>query len=154
MPMDKTRYPKEWREISLRIRERDGWRCKGCGLPNGATILRSTENPARWMLYDQEADRHYDMEGRPVRLSEWEDEFADSEYTKVVLTVHHIGVTKPDGSPGDPHDKMDCRDENLVSLCQRCHFIADLPSHIEHARHSRNRKKAERAKAAGQLDLL
>jgi len=35
MPMDKTRYPTNWREISLRIRERDGWRCKWCNAENG-----------------------------------------------------------------------------------------------------------------------
>ena len=28
MPMDYTRYPDNWPEISLRIRRRDGWQCK------------------------------------------------------------------------------------------------------------------------------
>ncbi len=40
MPMDRTRYPLDWKQISLRIRERDGWQCKWCGVKNGATGAR------------------------------------------------------------------------------------------------------------------
>lgn len=43
----------------------------------------------------------------------------------VVLTIHHMGTDKPDGTKGDHTDKMDCRDENLIALCQRCHLAAD-----------------------------
>jgi hypothetical protein len=35
MPFQKHRYPPDWREISLRIREREGWKCKFCGAENG-----------------------------------------------------------------------------------------------------------------------
>lgn len=35
MPMDLRNYPPDWRKISLRIREREGWRCKWCGAENG-----------------------------------------------------------------------------------------------------------------------
>lgn len=35
MPVDMKRYPANWKEISLHIRERDGWRCKFCGAENG-----------------------------------------------------------------------------------------------------------------------
>ena len=31
MPVDMKRYPPNWKEISLRVKERDGWRCKFCG---------------------------------------------------------------------------------------------------------------------------
>jgi hypothetical protein len=74
--------------------------------------------------------------------------------SKVVLSVHHIGVDKPDGTPGDPHDKMDCREENLAALCQRCHFKADLELHIVSARISRNRNKHRRIIEAGQQPLF
>lgn len=74
--------------------------------------------------------------------------------SKVILTVHHMGVPKPDGTPGDPHDKMDCREENLVALCQGCHLRADLPIHMVHARATRIRRRLERAIAAGQLVLF
>lgn len=35
MPIDYSRYPANWKEISLRIREREGWCCKWCGAANG-----------------------------------------------------------------------------------------------------------------------
>ncbi len=34
MPFDKSRYPANWSEISRRIRERDGNKCKWCGAEN------------------------------------------------------------------------------------------------------------------------
>lgn len=35
MPFIRSRYPDNWKEISLRIRQRDGWRCKFCQAENG-----------------------------------------------------------------------------------------------------------------------
>lgn len=31
MPMDKARYPANWREIARQVKEAAGWRCQGCG---------------------------------------------------------------------------------------------------------------------------
>lgn len=31
MPMDKKRYPKNWREIALGVKEAAGWKCEKCG---------------------------------------------------------------------------------------------------------------------------
>ena len=47
--------------------------------------------------------------------------------SKVVLTVHHI-----DG------DKMNNSEQNLISLCQRCHLRLDL------GRHMKNRQKRQK----------
>lgn len=66
---------------------------------------------------------------------------------KVVLTVHHVGVDKPDGTPGNRHDKMDVRPENLAALCQRCHWIADLDIHISKAQRARIERKYKVAEA-------
>ena len=112
MPFRRERYPADWPAISLRIRERDGWRCKWCAAENGKP--------------------------HPVTGS------------KVVLTTAHLGVARPDGSPGDKHDKMDCRPENLASLCQRCHLKFDRDEHMVNAAATRRRKREE----AGQLVLL
>ena len=111
MPFQKDRYPDNWKEISLRIRERDGWRCKLCGAENGKPNPRTG--------------------------------------SRVVLTVMHLGVPYPDGRPGDPHDKMDVRDENLISGCQACHLLYDLPEHMKNAARTRRRKRIE----AGQMVL-
>jgi 5-methylcytosine-specific restriction endonuclease McrA len=35
MPMQRSRYPKDWESISLSIRERDAWRCVFCGAQQG-----------------------------------------------------------------------------------------------------------------------
>ena len=34
-PENRTRYPKDWKAISLSIRERAGWRCEWCSAENG-----------------------------------------------------------------------------------------------------------------------
>ncbi len=113
MPMDYSRYPRTWRQISLFIRSyRAGWRCEWCGAEQG---------------------QRHPVTGR-----------------RVVLTVHHKGIDLPDGSPGDRHDKLDCRLANLVALCQRCHWIADLDIHMAKARDARRQRLLD----AGQMELF
>ena len=36
MPFDRKRYPSDWEAIRARILERDGHKCKFCGVPNHA----------------------------------------------------------------------------------------------------------------------
>jgi hypothetical protein len=71
----------------------------------------------------------------------------------VILTIAHLGTPHPDGRPGDKHDKLDCRPENLAALCAPCHLLYDLPDHVEHARETRKRKRQEAIKASGQTSL-
>ena len=53
-PSEKARYPKNWKAISLEIRERAGWRCEcmgECGLHRSKGPLRCRElhgKKARW----------------------------------------------------------------------------------------------------------
>lgn len=61
-------------------------------------------------------------------------------FSWVVLTVAHLGIPKPDGSPGSKEDRMDCREENLAALCQRCHLNFDRPDNLRSARRKRQRK--------------
>lgn len=65
------------------------------------------------------------------------------------MSVHHVGATKDDGSPGDPHDKQDVRPVNLLALCSRCHLRRDLPIHITNAARTRRLKRI----AAGQQEF-
>jgi len=126
-------YPDDWEAISLRIRERAGWRCEWCGLENGATGYR-----------DDTGTFHH----VPI---EWADayELDGIHLFKIMLTVAHLGAPKPDGSPGDKRDKQDCRDENLAALCQCCHLNYDRDEHIFNAALTRRRKRIE----AGQMEL-
>lgn len=68
----------------------------------------------------------------------------------VVLTTAHIGAPLPDGMPGNAHNKMDVRPENLRAWCQRCHLTYDLPDHIA----NRKRNRLLKLEQAGQLALL
>lgn len=114
MPFDRKKYPREWPEISRRIRERSGGRCECdglCGLHRGRRCVERNGEKAKWAK------------------------------GKVVLTVAHLGIAKEDGLPGDPNDKMDVRDENLRAMCQRCHCRLDIPEHVANAKKTREKKK-------------
>ena len=50
---------------------------------------------------------------------------------RIVLTVAHRN-----------HDPQDCREDNLMALCQRCHLRYDQPLHLAHSRRTRKAKKA------------
>lgn len=62
----------------------------------------------------------------------------------VVLSTAHLGVPKPDGTRGDKHDTLDVRDENLASLCQRCHLNYDRQDHLATQRANRVRRYEQR----------
>lgn len=75
----------------------------------------------------------------PRRCIERDGEQAVWAKGRVVLTVAHLN-----------HDPMDCRDENLKAMCQRCHLRYDAPLHRRHAALTRRRHKIE----SGQRELL
>lgn len=50
-PENKDRYPKDWKQISLRIRKRAGNKCEDCGVPNGKWIIR--RDNYQWEITDQ-----------------------------------------------------------------------------------------------------
>lgn len=92
MPMNRKLYPKNWREISSFIRfERAKGKCEECGAPHNGL---------------RDGAQYFD------------ESFAESfphlaeEMTRIVLTTAHLGIDKPDGTPGDRSDTMDCRPEN------------------------------------------
>jgi hypothetical protein len=72
----------------------------------------------------------------------------------VVLTVAHLGIDRPDGTPGNKYDTMDCRHENLMAMCQRCHLEYDRDDHIRSAARTRFRNRNKRREEAGQLTLF
>jgi len=104
--------------------------------------VRDPREPAQWRY----------VSGFPDVAQQPGDE--DAKITFIFLTVHHIGVEQPDGSPGDMHDKMDCRPENLIALCQRCHLLADLSDHVEKAKRTRINKNVKRQREAGQQEMF
>lgn len=142
MPMNKNLYPKNWtKEITPVVRATYSNRCAWCGKPNGARVKRA----AGGIWYDEEADfwrkpaQVKVIDGvltvlAPQTTVEAPIKSKQSWLDKVVLTVAHLGVKKPDGSPGNKREKMDCRPENLLPLCQYCHILFDADEHLDSSR--------------------
>lgn len=134
--MDRSRYPADWEATSQRIRVRADNRCEWCGVSNRVWGYRDTKGKFHPVASSKE---------EAEEIAPW-----GCKVFRIMLTVAHLGVTHPDGRPGDVHDKMDCRDENLAALCQRCHLRHDVDEHKFNAAWTRRRKRIE----AGQLELL
>jgi hypothetical protein len=106
-PENKARYPKDWRSIVGRVRERSGDRCEGspahpdCRRPNG------------WLLNKCTGELTDDGEIAEA----WE--FADGDkVVKIVLTTAHLD-----------HVPENCDLSNLRHWCQRCHLLYDAKHH-------------------------
>lgn len=142
MPVDWSRYPQTWSAIRRRILARatppgsNVALCEWCGAPNGAVVDRHPDG--RWILSDELEGMNSD-----VALAGGWDDSKVRPFTRIVLTVAHLGVEREDGSPGDKHDKLDCRDENLAALCQRCHLQYDADEHVANAHLTRRVKRVD-----------
>jgi 5-methylcytosine-specific restriction endonuclease McrA len=106
VPIDYSRYPTDWPEIRRRILERAGHKCEWCGVANHAVGARDKHD--RWHDDDDIHSLNSD-----VGYSLFNGEFP--EIIRIVLTIAHI----------ENPDPMDCREENLKALCQRCHLRHD-----------------------------
>lgn len=114
MPFHPERYPTDWKTISLRIRAREGNRCKWCGAPNGEQVYRNKIHSEIWIT-------KLDWKHKPP--------FLKGQYKKpvrIVLTVAHLD-----------HDTTNNTDDNLAALCQRCHLKHDGAIHAKHAAETR-----------------
>lgn len=157
MTFDPAKYPSDWKAISHRIRfVRAGGRCEQCGVKHNAFIIREPDTANYW--YDPDElfgmGLFLDSKFQPVNYEDMPDGFDDWKRTRVILTVHHIGVDKEDGTPGSTHDKMDCRDKNLIALCQRCHLAADRPDNVQAAKVTKLKNKHAAKRAVGQMTLF
>lgn len=103
MPIDLSKYPKDWKVIAKRIKDKALWRCQQCGKP--CRIPGET-----W-------------EGFRVRLAlvgneKWLKEF-DEKHGRFTLTTAHLN-----------HNPQDCRDSNLRAMCSVCHLRYDKEIHV------------------------
>lgn len=134
MPIkDKSRYPADWKAISLRIRKRDGWTCKQCGVAHKARGAR-----------DRYGEWHEENAIHAMNSTDGYLLFGDfPDMITIVLTVAHY----PDPDP------MNCVDDNLLSLCQLCHNRLDAPMRQQHAKATRQAKHHAVVLATGQGEL-
>lgn len=121
---ERHRYPKDWKAISRRIREREGQRCAWCKAPNGVAILRHRAF-SMWAIPDEAVspdDLTWFHGDGPIQYHD-RARVTPRDLrgpVKVVLTVAHLD-----------HTPENCADDNLVALCQRCHNRYDGPMRRE-----------------------
>lgn len=143
MPMQRDRYPENWDAISMRIRERAGWKCEECGVENGADILRSTVDGSRYIVLDEQTRFYRWPDGTLIKPEDVPGEYPTwRKHTRIVLTTAHLD-----------HDTTNNVDSNLRSMCQRCHNRYDMPMRQLHAAKTRRIKKQKAVQALGQLDF-
>lgn len=156
MTFDKSRYPLEWKSISLARREKAGWRCEWCKAPHGESVVRVPGGFYAVVEIDEvECEQEVIWrDNRGQRLDVWDvatklgvplDHCWGPDcvtmpdcrvwQSKVVLTCAHTDL---DG--GDKHDKHNIK--GLRALCNSCHLSYDLEDHIRHAKETRLKRKA------------
>lgn len=116
-PENKERYPKNWPEISRRIRDAAGNKCEWCGVPNGEMGGRTAQGA--WLKARPLGDNGLRLEWPKEGEQSWcgSNEAAQMlRIVRIVLTVAHLD-----------HTPENCDDDNLKSLCQRCHNRYDAP---------------------------
>lgn len=110
-PENQARYPKDWTQISLRIRfERAEGQCECFG----------------------ECGVDHLMENGPLvdeRCAARHNEDHHVTGSNVVLTVAHLD-----------HTPENCDDENLKAMCQRCHLRYDADHHRLNSEATRRKK--------------
>ena len=114
-PENRARYPKDWPEISQRIRTRAGNRCEFCGVQNHQLGIWTED---RWHVAHPKGNGRGDWpntrgEDFPCYHG---DHIVWRRPVEIVLTVAHLD-----------HMPENCADENLKALCQRCHNNYDAP---------------------------
>ena len=127
MPFDRRQYPADWPAIRARILARDGYRCQRCGVSNYAAIVRDAEEKI-WTS----APASSFAEGK--RLASELTARWGRKASVIVLVVAYV----------DNPDPLDCRDDNLATLCQWDHLRLDKYLHSKNARATRRKKQSMR----------
>lgn len=119
MPMNRSKYPKDWDDFSHRIRfdrAKQQCECTGeCGLHDGRD------------LFFPEAKRCEERNGFPAKWAQG----------TVVLTVAHLC-----------HETMCVNEQHVKGLCNRCHLRYDVDLHMLHALESKGQGDSLEARAA------
>lgn len=106
MPMDKSRYPRDWGAIAHFLKSLNNWECAQCGRPcrRPGESLGDLEDRSDW---PDSHDHTVDDES-----GEWGYVFRAGRFT---LTVAHLD-----------HHPPNCHPENLLPLCAPCHCRMDI----------------------------
>ena len=120
MPVNKSLYAADWRQIRERIRERGGNRCEQCGIPNRAIGYREKDGEFVLLASDKySCDLSVD--------AAVEDGYKVFE---VVCTVAHLDHNPTNNDPA-----------NLAFLCQKHHLALDIEQHRRNSAATRARRR-------------
>lgn len=141
MPIDYSKYPADWNDISKRIRERAGQKCE-CGGECGHTHNRRCNAPNNTVIW-RDGSQWWNLDSFPETDEKTVNVLSPAatyqrSKVKVILTVAHLN-----------HTPSDCRDENLKAFCQFCHLNYDIEHHKKNAAATRRKKKLD----DGQMEL-
>ena len=130
MPMDRSRYPKDWEAIALKVKSDADWTCQQCNRPCRRPGESDDDLMERIEVYHP--SWAYD-------LAEWDmdDEHGAVEVRK--LTRFTLTTAHPNHDPENP-------DAELRAWCSVCHCRYDLKE-IQ-------RKKRLRKEHLGQMNLF
>jgi hypothetical protein len=121
MPIDYTKYPKNWlTEIRPRILARDHHCCKKCDIQNYLIIQRYKGGWRKATVLELDT-LHYKIKHGGHNMT---TALKYLGLTKIVLTIAHLD-----------QDITNNVDENLAALCQKCHL-----------QHDSNYRKEQRSK--------
>lgn len=128
-PEMKDRYPKDWYEISQRIRQRADHKCEFCGVPNyelGGRSPAGVWHKANPTGTNGKGGFDWPKEGDHAWCAGYDKQL---RIVKIVLTVAHLD-----------HQPENCALENLKCLCQRCHNKYDAPMRASGIKQRRNER--------------
>ena len=144
MPIDYTKYPKNWKtEIRPAILERAKDRCEFCMVENRSSVFRGIYEGRP--IYQKWDGAVFDAIDGSLILGDRDGAYAciepstgdpDQQAIKIVLTIAHLD-----------HDVSNNCYSNLAALCQRCHLNHDRAHHAKKA-------KATRMQKMGMADLF
>src|SRR5579885_1564289 len=107
MPMDRSRYPANWNDIALSVKQAANWTCQGCGRP----CRKPDEN-----LFDFVKR----IQGCNYAELDWVNQTAiatiGAHPQRYTLTTAHLDQDPGNNAP-----------DNLKALCSVCHLRHDRP---------------------------
>lgn len=132
MPCDYKKYPHNWKtEIRPAVLEREGNKCKICGVPNHSIVCRGTWDGIE-VWQDDDGQIFRTDNGEHLCDSYVGDVWMEykNKLVKVVLTIAHLD-----------HDTNNNDLSNLAALCQFHHLRHDAELHKHNSSLTRTRKK-------------
>jgi len=124
MPINYKEYPKDWKLIVARIKQRANNCCESCGLPN--YIIGYRQDNGKFVSLEHlrpYQKRKYIVwengESRVVHL--WGKLPNGKKLIQIRLTIAHLD---------HDHRNHQVTDDRLKALCQDCHLRYDLARHI------------------------